>query len=501
MQVSRRKLAFTVLLGTLTLAAALVLSWFHLFNVRPNERFAAVFARGSQLYVAVPEGSYALRVTESMVQHIGGDADYLWLDERDDNEVHLYVVQLRDGNARRIGGVRAAEDVGSWAASRCGQFAFHTNLAGSQLYVHNARTGNSELMAERLAAVFMAQGQDAAFFTRRESGAMMLYRVRANGEPERMSGVVEDVRFFYDNLRAMVFYSAAGNLYALGSSGPPVFVAENPEEVLFEHYRPGGNLYMLKDTGQPQLQLYVYDGVSVQRLANAGQLQVIAAVRAHGRPAALLAYENEDEQDPRGWRLAMMTELGPREIPMGEGFAGGAQWQAMFMRTPQVLLTLESNMEGATFGLHGYELLEHGISQRRFLGTQVMGAVIGRFGAYVVRQEIGGTRMAVYVYHRGETMQRLVNDVHAYFLAPSENALLVLHDVQEDTTGTLTACVGAVAHHIANGVQAGSVQAGNRFVGYVNNWDNGAGTLWLSNLGQRPPVRIADGVTAILAVN
>ncbi|MCL2445829.1 MAG: hypothetical protein FWD06_03565 [Oscillospiraceae bacterium] len=500
MKVSRSKLAFTVLLGTLTLAAALVVSWFHLFNVRPNERFAVVFARGSQLYVAVPEGSYALRVTESMTQHFGGNADYLWLDQRDDNAVHLYVMQLRDGGARRIGGVRAAEDVGSWVASRCGQFAFYTNLAGNQLSIHNSHTGNSELIAERMSAVFMAQGQDAAYFTRRESGAMMLYRVQVNREPERVAGVVEDVRFFYDHLRAMVFYSAAGNLYALGSNGPPVFVAESPEQVLFEHYQPGGNLYMLKDNGQPQLQLYVYDGVSVQRLANAGQLQVIAAVRAHGRPAALLAYENEGEQDPRGWRLAMMTELGPREIPMGEGFAGGAQWQAMFVRTPEVLLTQESNVEGATFGLHGYELLQHGISQRHFLGTQVLGTVIGRFGAYVVRQEIGGARMGIYVYHRGETMQRLVNDVHAHFLTPSENALLVLHDV-EDEIGILTACVGAVAHRIATGVRAGSVQAGNHFAGYINTWENGAGTLWLSNLGQRPPVRIADGVTAVLAVN
>lgn len=501
MQVSRSKLAFTVLLATLTLAAVLVVSWFHLFNVQPNERFGVVFARGSQLYVAVPEGSYALRVTESMTQHFGGNADYLWLDQRDDNAVHLYVLQLRDGGARRIGGVRVAEDVGSWAASRCGRFAFYTNLAGSQLYAYDAQTGNSELIAERLSAVFMAQGQDAMFFTRRESGAMMLYRVQVGREPERVAGVVEDVRFFYDHLRAIVFYSAAGNLYALGNHGGPIFVAENPQEVLFEYYEPGGNLYMLKDDGQPQLQLYVYDGVSVQRLANAGQLQVIAAVRAHGRPAALLAYENENEQDPRGWRLAMMTELGPREIPMGEGLAGGAQWQAMFMRTPQMLLTLESNMEGATFGLHGFELLDHGISQRRFLGTQVKGAVIGRFGAYIVRQEIAGTRVAVYVYHRGEAMQRLVNDVHAYFLAPNEHALLVLHNLQDDTTGTLTVCVGAVAHHIANGVQAGSVQAGNRFAGYINNYNNGSGTLWLSNLGQRPPVRIADGVTTILAVN
>ena len=497
---NRRKLAFTVLLATLTLAAGLVVVWFHLFNVRPNERFAAVFARGSQLYVAVPEGSYALRATESMTQHIGGDADYLWLDQRDDNAVHLYVLQLRDGGARRIGGVRAAEDVGSWAASRCGQFAFYTDLASNRLYIHNSHTGNSSLVAERLSAVFMAQGQDAAFFTRRESGAMMLYRVQTNREPERVAGVVEDVRFFHDHLRVKVFYAAAGHLYALGSSGPPVFVAQTPEEVLFEHYHPGGNLYMLKDNGQPQRQLYVYDGVSVQRLANAGQLQVISAVRTHGRPAALFAYENEDELDPRGWRLAMMTELGPREIPMGENLAGGAQWQAMFMRSPEVLLLMESNIPGAPFGLHAHELMEHGISQRRFLGTQVLGAVVGRFGAYVVRQEIGGTRMAVYVYHRGETTQRLVNDVHAYFLTPSEHALLVVHDMDGET-GTLTACVGAVAHRISTGVRAGSVQAGNRFVGYLNSWDNGSGTLWLSNLGQRPPVRIADGVTAILAVN
>jgi hypothetical protein len=441
-----------------------------------------------------------------------------------------------------------------------------------------------------------------------------------DGEPERMTGAAEDIRFFYYENQSKIFYfSPQGELFALAHNGGPSLIVENPVLVLFEVYELGGNLYILQNSaemntsvsielrdphaatdaimreprppqqgggsgiggwiagiigsggreeaeyrrqrdawnakiarddvreaahealsnlpsGLAQMELHVYNGVSVERLAAGVAREGIVSVRVHGRPAALFDkmrvvahgaqrevtlevlqghFEHNGTEAVReyistmvaehtesdGWRLVMMTATGPNEIPMGRTFATGADWKANFLQTPDAMLYLENNVAGSSFSMHVYELMDYGLSDRRFLGSGVTGAVIGRAGVYFLRQETVGQRTTtLYFYHGGQRGERMLGNVEAFFFAPGDRTLLVLHDVT-DGIGMLSACTMEVARRVAQDVRFDSVRAGRSYAGYLANWQEGKGQLWLTNMNNRPAIMVDAGVTEILAVS
>ena len=281
------------------------------------------------------------------------------------------------------------------------------------------------------------------------------------------------------------------------------------------------------------MELYVYDGTGTQRLAEGISPEGIVALRPRGRAAALFGkqqvtaegqatitlealqghYSQGGEEAVReylyaiaggsqefaGWSIAMMTERGANEIPLDRAFGGGAEWSANFLQAPDSMLYLENNVEGAQFALFVYDLMEFGLSERRFLAAEVTEAAVGAMGMYFRRQEIGGTRGALYFYHSGAQAQRVLNNVGAFFFTPDRATLLVLSDIREDS-GTLHASVNQAARPIGQNVRIGSVRAGHSHTGFIANWQEGAGELWVSDLN-RPARKLHNGVTEILAVN
>ena len=217
------------------------------------ERYAVVYAKGSQnLCVALPEGVFPLRAQQSKRQWFGGEA--LYYDAVTDEGLDLYALALRDSDARQAGGTLLAQGIGEdWFVSAGGDYAVYVERAGGRLFCRGAQQqGEAQPLADSVEALYAAPGQDVFFFEKREGGQSVLSRCQVGARPERMTGAVEDVRFFSDARQAQVFYTTrdgdgARSLYTLGQSGGAALVAEAPGTVLFERYELGGNLYFLKE--------------------------------------------------------------------------------------------------------------------------------------------------------------------------------------------------------------------------------------------------------------
>gem|GEM_PF-2445497 len=613
MTLARQKLKWIIAAaaGTLVLAAGFVLTWV-LFG-GSGERFAVVYARGSQnLYLAVPEGSFSLRASESRQQLFGHNA--LFYDSVTDDGLHLYVVLLRDANSRRAGGTRIAENIDeNWAVSANGRQVLFLEQRGRRLFVYDITSRTAEPKADLVQALYAAPGQNVFFFTKREGDASVLFRGQIGRQPERMTGAVERARFFYDDQQSIMFYAADNVLFALKQSGGPVYIADNPAQVLFDAYEVGGNLYFLMSdqpqqalsitvsdsyaesdaamlepepppqrpggltgfledffgggnreaeyqrqrdaweaklrrdhlravvlnmtqdmpAGFAQMDLYVYNGVSVERLAEGVSPEGIAALRAHGRAAALFENEQADEtaqatvtlaalqphysqggedavreylstaagerRQPAGWSIAKMTDHGANVVPLDRAFGGGAEWDASFLRAPDTMLYLESNVEGGYFRLFVYDLMDFGLSARRFLATEVTETAVGAQGLYFRRQELSGARGTLYFYHSGADAERVLGNVGAFFFTADRTTLLALNDVREGS-GTLSVCVNAEAREIGQNVRIDGVRPGSRHTGFIANWQDGSGELWVSD-HNRPAQMLSEDVTDILAVN
>jgi len=598
---SKQKLIVAIVAGVAALATMVALA---LALGQSEQGFALVYARGGQnLYLAVPQGTYLLAAQQSNRQVFTGG--YFYFDSVDDDGLHLYVVQLNSAESRRVGGRRIAENIEeNWSAS--GRHAVFVQVHGGRLFEYEA-DGQTRQLAERVQGFYAAPGRQIYFFTARQGEVMALFRGQMGETPARMTGDVENVRFFYSNEQVQVFYQSDFALYKLLQIGRPQRVADQFEDVLWEHYRAGGNLYFLVrgevgdhlnitledpeqaadaamreptpprppgalqgifggifggigEAGQAayernraawnaklerdhvrqvaqqamqsmpaqaeQMLLYVFDGMSTQRLAVGLSAEGIAALRAQGRPAAvfektqgpqsaltvtlaaLQAHYSTDgaeglhdylhslvQVQTLGWSLAMLTAQGASELDLGQGFGGRAGWQTHFMQNNETMVTMERDA-GANFMLHAYDLLDYGLSARRFLAAQVSAFAIGSAGIYYRVQEVAGGRGLLY-YYDGSSPQRVLANAEAFFFAGE--TLLALHDVA-DTAGAFSIITDGQVRLIARDVRIDSVNAGEYFMGFVANWSEGAGELWMSDFNGLASLIDVD-VTEILAVN
>jgi len=624
---NNKKFIAAIVAGALAFAALLLLLLVNRGGLQQNRDFAVVYAKGSQsLWLAIAEGEFQLQASESRQQVIGGARGFLYYDAVTDDGLDLYVIALRDRNARQAGGRPVARNIGAdWAVSANGRHVVYVERQGGKLIRYDAQQGAHENLADMVEALYAAQGQNVFFFTKREGGASVLFRCALGQRPERMTGSVTETHYFSNDTQAIVFYLAQTGdvtaLYALQQHGGPQPIAENPEGILFEHYETGGNLYFFRrgeetqaasitlidpyeaadtalqepsqppapaarpgsggrltgilegifgsggasgnDAYQRELQAwnqklerdkvraaareamqelpggravmhcYAYTNNNVVRLAGGVAPEGVAALRPLGRAAVLFSKERAsaaeiaktvsidalqgiynggganavrehlesllgENAEPAGWALAMSTGRGVSEIPLDRSFGGGASWQAFFMNAPETLIYLESDVAGAAYGLYAYDLMDYGLSERRFIDTQVTDTAVGAVGMYYRRQEITGARGTLHFYHSGTNGERVLSNAGAFFFTPERMTLLALGNITQDS-GTLNALINTKTQEIASSVKIDSVRAGANFTGWLANWSEGSGELWASDLNG-PARRLDTGVTEIFMV-
>ncbi|MDR0531991.1 MAG: hypothetical protein LBG83_08005 [Oscillospiraceae bacterium] len=245
--------------GALALAAVVIFLILRGGTGAQADDFAVLYAKGSQnIYLATPDGQFALRAKETRQQWFSPDGAYLYYDAvTDDSEGStIYLCLLGQSDSRKEGGKAIAKGAGNWAAA--GGYAVYVEGKARRLQCYNAARETTQELASGLEELYAACGQSAFFFTKREGDEAVLFRCVMGQRPERMAANVEDLHFFADETQAMLWYQSlspagAPALYAMGATGGAALITEEPVKVFFEDYRLGGNLYFLKrgQTAQP----------------------------------------------------------------------------------------------------------------------------------------------------------------------------------------------------------------------------------------------------------
>jgi len=286
--------------------------------------------------------------------------------------------------------------------------------------------------------------------------------------------------------------------------------------------------------GDIPMDCYVYDGAGARLLAQGVREDRIALLRAAGRPAMLYERQRGGTQDDEdgggygislealvaayrtggvsamrdtlyilagsagesaGYALAMMAPAGPSEVPMGPGFGGNAGWEAFFLPGRETMLYQERDVEGGLYSIYAYELTDYGLSERRVidLGAQDVTPVTG--GVYYRKRENDAKGSALYYCSQDGRTARAMQIAGAFF--PAGELLLAF-----DGKDTLHSVSGAQARPLDSGVRLEGLRMGDAHVCYLTQWEAGAGTLRLYELGRKNAAAktLDTGVTGIRLV-
>jgi len=279
------------------------------------------------------------------------------------------------------------------------------------------------------------------------------------------------------------------------------------------------------------LDCYVYDGASARLLAHGVRADRIALLRPLGRPAML--YEKQRGQqgeeldltisldtlvasyraggvsamrealyalagggaESMGYALAMLAPAGPSEVALGLDFGGHAGWRAAFLPGRETMLYQERDVEGGLYSLYSYELTDYGLSERKVIDLGAGDAVPVPDGVYYSKREPDAGNDALYYCALDGQAGRALRGAGAFF--PAGDCLLAFAGGD-----TLYRVAGTQATQLDTGARLEGLHTGDTHVGYFTQWEAGAGTLRLADLGIKNAVAktLDTGVTAIRVV-
>ncbi len=261
----RRKGIIIAAAAGFVLAAGLILLILHWGSLNPDAKFAAVYVKGSQnLFVALPEGNFPLLAKESARQEFSENGRYLYYDSVVSEEsCDVYLMQLNKAGSRKAGGKPIAKNVkNNWAISADGRSAVWIETNGSRLKHYNAGSETALELASGVDALYAGAGLDVIYFTKSD-GELFRCNLSAGGSPERMTSGVQGVQFYSGDQQSMLYYllqsADSYDLYKLTETGGAALIAQSPTKVLFESYKPGGNLYYLKQAQAAAVHITITD--------------------------------------------------------------------------------------------------------------------------------------------------------------------------------------------------------------------------------------------------
>jgi hypothetical protein len=248
------KLLLVLLAAVLVFVACGVLLLVHFLGEKPADDIVVLYSKGGQqLYLQARGDVVALQARESKRQFFSDGGGGLYYDAVTEEGLALRFCDLTDASARKNGGVLVAENVEPfWAAEATGRYCVYQ--VGKRLLCYDAVEAESEEMTNGAETLYAGAGQPAVFFTKMEGIQRVLFRCVPGQPPERIAAGVAEL-YFYDGARdaCVLYLMKTGEnsvLASVGVRGAAREIAQNPAQVFFERYVPGGNLYYFANGAQ-----------------------------------------------------------------------------------------------------------------------------------------------------------------------------------------------------------------------------------------------------------
>ncbi|MDR1465763.1 MAG: hypothetical protein LBJ11_10775 [Oscillospiraceae bacterium] len=219
---------------------------------RDDGSYAVIYSKGGNLQLQNDGGGAPLRTAKSQRQVFSGDRKTLYYDAATEDGLALYRLDLSKSKSREDGGTRVAPSIQpDWTAGTDGRYVTYIETKGKILRCYDSESGNAAELSAGVAALYASPGLPVFFFCKTAGEQKLLFRCQLGEKPEQVAGGVDEVHYFADGKRSLIFFTSVTgestkSLSVVGETGGVTMITQDPLKIFFDQYELGGNLYFLQ---------------------------------------------------------------------------------------------------------------------------------------------------------------------------------------------------------------------------------------------------------------